>query len=402
MAKDRMRGQLDRDLNGFFRNGLIGIPVAALGVVAFGVAGFLGAPWAVMVLAQAYFAGSMAYLSGLGYGILNDLIGCHVNLPYFLLGHQPQQASAVRSNDKTVNGIAWGILATVGLSIIAGIVFTVGVGIAGFAGASFAGFVMPLMALAIPVVVGIAHLVASNHAREREKKSEGLLDYRFYDVLIGMGGANAYQSEGLMRMTTSREDINGYLSNNDRNIFGFIVMPLLAIGTLISLITLGALGGLLPALLMGSTWSFIAPLVTGGLLTLLVGGAGLYAWLSQNKQVENRYRLDWPELNQSGASGESPKSSLDGVQQSLSNHCVGLHVQEPITVQTPSWGVTDVISKRREQLQGDTESTLQESLRQFLEPFPRNLADAPGVSPLGPDISSEAAMELPADSKPTL
>src|SRR5688572_24716146 len=105
-------GILDHRLNALVKKGIAYALLATGGVVAFSVTSFVSVPFFVTVLANAWFSAGVIYLGGLSYGIVNDLIACRKNLPYFLLGHQYGQHSVIKSNKPNAVAVAWGVLAT--------------------------------------------------------------------------------------------------------------------------------------------------------------------------------------------------------------------------------------------------------------------------------------------------
>ncbi len=104
-----VKGEDDESILGqLLKNGFIGVGIAALGIILFAAASLLGAPVWVTVIANAFFASSVTHLAALVYGVVNDLFATRSNLAYFLLGHQPQQASILRTNDpaaKELHGV---------------------------------------------------------------------------------------------------------------------------------------------------------------------------------------------------------------------------------------------------------------------------------------------------------
>ena len=105
LPANKRRGILSQELGSLLRAGLIAILISLLGIAAFSIISFVGAPFAVTVLINAWFTGSAIYLSAISYGIINDIIGCHKNLPYFMLGHQPGQRGVIKSNNPNTVGI---------------------------------------------------------------------------------------------------------------------------------------------------------------------------------------------------------------------------------------------------------------------------------------------------------
>jgi hypothetical protein len=203
-----------------------------------------GAPLVVTAFIDAWFAGSVIYLSGLGYGIVNDMIACRKNLPYFLLGHQPGQRSIIKSNDPNANAVAWGILATFGLSFIAAIVFAIPVLIMGLTGLPFAGFVLPIIGLGIPLALFLAHRFAGNYVENIPTLKQGQKDQCIDNLDL-----DVYQKNRLKIWLKDTKDLKNWISNSARNGFGYLVMPLLGLAGLVSIITCSALGHALPIVL---------------------------------------------------------------------------------------------------------------------------------------------------------
>ena len=155
----KTKGIIDYDLQKTLRLGIIAAIISILGIAAFAALSFFAAPFVLSVIVTALFAGSMAYLMGIGYGILNDLLATQSNLTYFMLGHRPEQRSMIESNKVPAVGIAWGIAAVAPLALPAGVLFTITALIAGFF-VPIPLFILPVMAIAIPLVVIIADVVA--------------------------------------------------------------------------------------------------------------------------------------------------------------------------------------------------------------------------------------------------
>ena len=81
-----LTGIIDHDLVKSLRIGKIAILCAFLGIGLFAITSFVGAPFILAQIALAAFCGSTVFLTGIIYGILNDLLAGHKNLPYFILG----------------------------------------------------------------------------------------------------------------------------------------------------------------------------------------------------------------------------------------------------------------------------------------------------------------------------
>jgi hypothetical protein len=279
-------------INKDMRNGLwIGIflaIIAMLGIAAFSVISFVAVPFAATVLINAWFAASVVYLSGISYGILNDFIGVVKNLPYFTLGHQPQQYSVIESNHRPVVAIAWGILATFGPAFLAAILFGTAITITGFLGFPFAAFVLPVFVAALPVAVLSAHLVSALAEDKLKKNPE--LDTIFNDVTSDL---NVYQRYRFLYWVKDAKDKAAWIGNAVRNGFGYVTLPLLGIGGLAAAITLSVLAPSIPAFLFGASFSVFPPLGAAVLLATGIAIACIYLAVNHKKKVNNGYRLDF-------------------------------------------------------------------------------------------------------------
>jgi hypothetical protein len=285
-----MQGETSPVLQSLLKTGIKWAAFAVLGVVAFSIMTFVGgAPLVVTAFIDAWFAGSVIYLSGLGYGIVNDMIACRKNLPYFLLGHQPGQRSIIKSNDPNANAVAWGILATFGLSFIAAIVFAIPVLIMGLAGLPFAGFVLPIIGLGIPLALFLAHRFADNYVKNIPTLKQGQKDQCIDNLDL-----DVYQKNRLKIWLKDTKDLKNWISNSARNGFGYLVMPLLGIAGLVSIITCSALGHALPIVLIGTAASAFPPAGLALLLATVLIAACLYLYFNRNKTVNsNPYILNY-------------------------------------------------------------------------------------------------------------
>lgn len=162
---------------------------------------------------QAIFIASAVYLVGIGYGIFNDLLATGHSLNYFTSGHG--SGFEMQSKNRFAVSFTWGIFATWGLALPAAVLFGITALICNFVGLS--GF-----SLFLPSMVGgalLCVLAADMFAR--------------------------YCKNIMMKRGDSREEA-GYWSCNARNSFGYVSMPLLGLGGLITYTTLRALGISMP------------------------------------------------------------------------------------------------------------------------------------------------------------
>jgi MFS family permease len=268
------------------KNGYIGVAIAALITVLFATSALFGAPVWLTVIASALFASAVTYLSALVYGVFNDLFATKASLPYFLLGHQPQQQSLLRTNDPVAQGVAWGIAATYGPALLASIAFGIGTVIT----ASFvpmASFIFPVMFIAMPLIAFGADIYAKRKAKQYVKEGHeyyGNLDYARL-------GANYYQINGLTQMAPNKEDKAAWLANSDRNMFGFTKLPLIGVGVLASAITLSAVHSFLPAFLFSTLLATTVPVAFVAAAIVFLVAAGAYMYINRNKQIDNKFKL---------------------------------------------------------------------------------------------------------------
>ncbi|WP_419419761.1 hypothetical protein ACNVED_00195 [Legionella sp. D16C41] len=270
-------------LHKLLRNGFIGIAAAAPIILLFVATVFFAAPFWLTAIATGLFVGASTYLSGILYGVVNDLFATHSNLPYFLLGHQPQQKSLLRTNDKVAQGIAWGVAATFGPVVIATILFTLAATITAFF-VPMATFLLPAMMIAMPLIAVGAEFYARKKAREYIEQGE---EFRWM-------GSNEYQRDGLDYMCPNKPARAAWYANSDRNMFGFTKVPLIGLSALVGLIVLSAVSMFLPPLLFASPIIAIAiPAAFAAVACVTLIAAGMYMYVNRNKQVDDRYRLEF-------------------------------------------------------------------------------------------------------------
>ena len=274
----------DDILKQVLRNGFIGVGVSTLFIALFVATAFVAAPAWLSVIATGLFAGGVTYLSGILYGVVNDLFATKMNLPYFLLGHQPQQRSLLKTNDPYAQGIAWGVAATFVPVVIAAIVFAIVATITA-AFVPLATFTLPLMMIAMPLIAVGAEL----YARRRVAEIPSELDVN--DVLYH---TNNYQCNGLESMCPTQTEKAAWFANSDRNLFGFTKVPLIGVVALVLLVGLSVASGLLPAVLVGS--AVVTTIIPAGFAlaaALSLGVAGCYMQFNKDRQIDNRYKLNW-------------------------------------------------------------------------------------------------------------
>lgn len=288
----RVQGQQlpsDDVLNELLRAGFWGIGISAVIIAFFITITLIGAPVWLTAISAGLFTGASTYLSGIAYGVVNDLFATHTNLPYFLLGHQFQQTSMLRTNDKIAQGVTWGIAATFGPVFLASILFTLI--------ATVTAFFVPLAIFVLPVMMMAMPLIAVGAEKYAQKKTQEYLDSSFFQ--LEMIGSNLYQEEGLKFMCPTQETRASWLSTSDRNVFGFTKVPLIGVGGLIGFMALSMFSAALPPVLFASPIIAMAiPAAFAGFTCLSLITAGVYAHVNRNTQLDDRYRLQFEgELN---------------------------------------------------------------------------------------------------------
>ena len=279
------------------RNGFIGVGVSSLFIALFVATSFVAMPAWLTVVASGLFTGSAVYLSGLLYGVINDIFATKMNLPYFLLGHQPQQRSLLKTNDPYAQGIAWGVAATFGPVVVAAIAFAV-VGAVTAAFAPLATFTLPLMMVMMPLIAVGAEFYAKK--RVEEIPNELNVDAIFYYT-------NDYQSEGIHNMCPTSKEKASWFANSDRNVFGFTKVPFIGLGALGLLVGLSVFSGILPAALVTSTLlTTIVPAVFAATGVLALTVSGIYMYFNKDTQIDNRYKLNWE-----GTAGDDYKLHIE-------------------------------------------------------------------------------------------
>ena len=276
-----VKGQDDNGILGeLLKNGFIGIGLSALAVILFVLTSVFTAPAWLAVISTGLFAGATAFIGATVYSVINDLFATRFNLPYFLLGHQPQQRSLLRTNDPVAQGVAWGVAASFGPALIAAIGFALVTTVT----ACFvpvATFLFPLILISLPFVAIGAETYAHKKAAEHNRS------------FSRCPGSNIYQTNGIDQMCpTSLEQARWY-ANSDRNMFGFTKVPLIGLGALAATVLFSAGSGLLPAVLMSATFTLVLPV--GALAISCAGlmGAGIYTYVNRNKQIDNRFKLEF-------------------------------------------------------------------------------------------------------------
>lgn len=315
----------------------IKLALSAVSVAFFAIISFLG-PIILMPLATAFFAASVAYISGLLYGVMHCILSTRFSLPYYLLGHMRHQRSFFLSNNPLIQGIGWGLIATNSLAQIAAIAFGVTVFItACLSSTPIATFVLPLLMLSIPLVVltidlytryrankyiqgGIplnwVHGKWSDEINSWPKMRQLTADLRskmkavcdvaqelnsipvdkinfdapeLQKFLEEIDFLDEYQLNGLSLMCSSTKDKARWFATLDRNLLGYIIPPLISIGALIALLSIS--NTTVPVLLFSTLCATTIPIVVAAVVTLVLAIALRYTMANRYKQIDNKYKL---------------------------------------------------------------------------------------------------------------
>lgn len=298
---------------------MVSLVFTSLSVAFFATAALLGLSGGWIIAATALFGAAVAYMGGLLYGIVNDIFAVKANLPYFLLGHQASQYSYFSSNDPLVQATGWGVIAAQPIAIIAAVVF--GVAIFSTMMASTAPvltFMLPLMLLVVPLFAVCANSYAKrcannyitngfnmnslpNHLKSQLIRALNLeptdqsvdLDKINFDLpglrlfILNLELLNPYQLDGLALMSSSKQAKANWLANSDRNLLGYAVTPLLAVASLILMLTLTSA----PSVLFSPLLSIVIPVVSATVAITVLASLFAYTLVNKDKQVDNRYKL---------------------------------------------------------------------------------------------------------------
>jgi hypothetical protein len=200
------------------------------------------------------------------------------------------------TNDPLTQGIAWGVAATFGPAVPAGIAFGVAAAITAIF-VPVATFVFPIVLVGKPLIAFGAELYDRKMAKEYvehgmtyDDGSVLNLDHFSWDT-VSDEALNEYQRKGLEMMSSSKEDKAAWMANGDRNRFGFFRVPFIGLGVLAAVITLSAVEPLLPAVLFSTAVTAFIPgaFVALGIIALLAAGA--YMYVNKNTQLDNQYKL---------------------------------------------------------------------------------------------------------------
>lgn len=252
--------------------------VVAAAIAFFAIVSFLGLSGGWVIAATSLFAGSIAYISGLLYGICNDMFAARSNLPYFLLGHQPNQYTFFLSNDPNVQAIGWGVLATNVLSIIFALIFVVVVASVMAATMSpVANFILPCMLIFTPLLAIFADLIARRYFAVASANND-----------VPHVGYNSYQVNALEKMCPTKESKIRWHGNGLRNLFGYIAAPVVGVTGLVLTLTLTNI----PVIFFSPLLSTILPLATAGIAIVMLGAMFTYFFVNRDRQIDDRYKIE--------------------------------------------------------------------------------------------------------------
>lgn len=288
----------------------------AASIVFYSTVAILGLGGAWMVAGLSLLTTAMTYMGGLLYGIINDIFATNANLTYFLLGHGCTQKSFFKTNDPKALAIGWGIVGTHGLGLIAALIFGITTAlVTTFSSSHILVFALPILIASLPIITLFANIFATwrinklidngldlpNENRENiteifnldenascidlEKVDLGSLEIK--NFLIENKVFNEYQLKGLDLMTTSKNQRANWLGNGDRNLFGYLVIPLVAIIDITLMLSLQSA----PEYLYGTLFSVTIPIATALLTLGFLVAAQTYLTSNQDKQLDNRFKL---------------------------------------------------------------------------------------------------------------
>lgn len=208
-------------LEHFFKFGRKLLLIAILMIILWSVLSPFTLPFVITGILSSLFYASVIYVCGLGYGILNDMIACRTNIKYFIDGHNHgQRHGIINTKNPNVNAIAWGILATFVLSLVAAIIFGIVAAICFFAGAPFSPFLLGIFPICIPIAVIFIDVISK---RKLAKENSAIKNNSPPDVIA------------------KSKERNAWYNNSYRNSLGYIILPTVAVLSLIGIIIVSAL-----------------------------------------------------------------------------------------------------------------------------------------------------------------
>ena len=127
---------------------------------------------AVFIPCEAVQIIGMTILTGLGYGVTNDIIACHDCIEYFTIGHfydgKNLNSRPLNTLNPILNALAWGSIATWHVCAIAGTFFAI------LARTSFPGLTLKITAVQLTpyLAMGAAVTLFLSHVRSRMAQKE--------------------------------------------------------------------------------------------------------------------------------------------------------------------------------------------------------------------------------------
>jgi|GEM_PF-2925819 len=120
----------------------------------------------------------MTVLTGVSYGISNDMIACRDCIEYFTVGHfydgTETRFRPINTLNPTLNAITWGMIATWHVSAIAGAVFATlaRLPIWGMALKITSAQLLPYLAAGAAITFVVSHIMSRNAQRAMQEKME--------------------------------------------------------------------------------------------------------------------------------------------------------------------------------------------------------------------------------------
>jgi hypothetical protein len=211
----------------------LGVTVTVIAVGLFVAANIVAFPFAGPIALLA-----LGILAAVTYGIVNDQLACRQCIEYFTIGHTQSHQRLLKTDNPTLNGIVWGIHSTWILGTIAGTAMAVTALATGLVVAP----ILPYLALAFAVGIGLVCLYAHIQAKNMEaawslpEEKDNLNVWFDRQIIIPIDGYHPVQLEQIAEHKRA-----AYKAVGERNAIGYTTMPQLGGLTLISLIALSIL-----------------------------------------------------------------------------------------------------------------------------------------------------------------
>ena len=208
----------------------LGVTVTVIAVGLFIAANVVAFPFAGPISLLA-----LGILTAVTYGIVNDQLACRQCIEYFTIGHTDSHQRLLKTDNPTLNGIVWGIYSTWTLGTIAGTAMALTALATGLVVAP----ILPYLALALAVGIGLVSLYAHIRSQRLEKsinefKNKEKLNNSFDKrIIIPYKGYHP-----VLLGQIPKEKRAAYLAVGERNEIGYTTMPQIGGLALISLIAL--------------------------------------------------------------------------------------------------------------------------------------------------------------------